>query len=220
LTETPLPPELFQLRIDPQAPLVIVDVDEVLAQFMRGFERFVVSQGYEMRLERFALFQNLYRAGESEPLDIVTGRRLFDAFFDLDRHEIEVAPGACESLRWLARRATIVILTNAPASSRPARARWLIENDLPYTLVVGQGPKGRAVAALAARTRGPAAFVDDLLANLESVAVEAPRVRRFQMVADERLRDLAPAARDRHQRIDDWPQLAEAIAHALELWTR
>jgi hypothetical protein len=212
-----LPPELFHLRIDPQAPLLIVDVDEVLAQFVRGFERFVVAQGFEMRLERFALFQNIYRAGETTPLDTASGRKLFDAFFEADRHDIDIAPGAREALGALAKRASIVILTNAPAGSRPARARWLIENGLPYTLVVGSGPKGRAVAALASRTCGPAAFVDDLLPNLDSAAAEAPAVARFQMVADERLRRLAPAAPDRHRRIDDWPQLAEAIAVALNL---
>jgi len=208
---------VFALRIDPAAPLVIVDVDEVLAQFVRGFERFVVAQGYEMRLERFALFQNIYRAGETAPLDTGTARRLFDAFFQLDPHDIDVAPGAREALEGLARGATIVILTNAPAGSRPARARWLIQNGLPYTLVVGSGPKGPAVAALAARTRGPAAFVDDLLPNLDSAAAAAPAVARFQMVADERLRSLAPAAPDRHRRIDDWPTLAAAIAQALRL---
>ncbi len=184
---------------------------------MRGFERFVVAQGYEMRLERFALFQNIYRAGETTPVDTAAGRRLFDSFFAADRHDIDVAPGAREALEALARKASIVILTNAPAGSRPARARWLIENGLPYTLVVGSGPKGRAVAALAARTRGPAVFVDDLLPNLDSAAAEAPAVTRFQMVADERLRGLAPAAPDRHRRIDDWPQLAAAIAEALSL---
>jgi hypothetical protein len=196
---------------------VIVDVDEVLALFMRGFERYLGGHGYEMRIDKFALFQNIYRPGEGEPLDTATGRALFDAFFELDRHDIEVAPGAREALAELARRASVVILTNAPPASRRARAQWLIENGLPYTLVVGAGPKGRPVSALAARTGGPVAFVDDLLPNLESVASEAPRVHRFQLVADERLRALAPCAPARHRRIDDWESLGPAIAEALAL---
>jgi hypothetical protein len=214
LTDAP-PPELFELRIDPEAPLVIVDVDEVLALFVRGFERFIRTHGLEMRIDRFALFQNIYRPGADEPLDTAAGRRLFDAFFETDRHDIDVAPGAAAALEALSRKASVVILTNAPAQSRPARARWLIENNLPYTLVIGAGPKGRPVAALARRTRGPVAFVDDLLPNLESVATDAPSVRRFQMVADERLRPLAPSAPDRHRRIDDWATLGPAIAQSL-----
>ena len=201
--------------MDPLAPLVIVDVDEVLAMFMRGFERFLNTHGLEMRIDRFALFQNIYRPGENQPLDTGAGRELFDAFFRLDRHDIEVAPGAAAALETLARKASVVILTNAPAECRAARARWLIENGLPYSLIVSAGPKGKPVSALARRTRGPVAFVDDLLPNLESVAADAPLVRRFQMVADHRLRPLAPTAPDRHPRMDEWSELGPAIAASL-----
>jgi hypothetical protein len=217
LTDTPLPPEVFALRIAPDRPLVIVDVDEVLALFMRGFETFVAGHGLEMRIDRFALFQNIYRPGATSHLDVGDGRRLFDAFFACDPQQMDVAPGAVEALAGLATQASIVILTNAPASSRPARARWLIDNHLPYPLVVGAGPKGRAVAAMAARTNHPTAFVDDLLPNLDSVRIEAPAVHRFQSVADVRLRPLAPTAPDRHARFDDWPSLAQAISRALQL---
>jgi hypothetical protein len=37
------------------------------------------------------------------------------------------------------------------------------------------------------------------------------------MVADPRLRLLAPSAPDRHRRIDDWPDLQSALAEVLEL---
>ena len=217
MTDTPLPPEVFGLQIHPEKPLVVVDVDEVLGLFMRGFERYVETQGLEMRIDRFALFQNIYRPGEKRHIDMSQGRRLFDGFFECDPHEMEVAPGAPEALANLSRHANIIILTNAPASSRPARARWLVENGMPYPLVIGAGPKGRPVAALAGRTGGPTAFVDDLLPNLDSVEAEAPAVHRFQSVADERLRPFAPSAPERHARLDTWPELADAIAETLRL---
>ena len=217
MSPTPLPPEDFSLRIPPDRPLVIVDVDEVLGLFMRGFEIFLGDHGLEMRIERFALFQSIYRPGETTHLDIQEGRRLFDAFFACERQVMEVAPGAPEALARLAPHATIVILTNAPAESRPARAMWLIENGLPYPLVMGAGPKGKPVAAMAARTRCVTVFVDDLLSNLDSVEKEAPAVRRFQSVADERLRPFAPSAPERHPRHDLWPDLGEAIAQTLKI---
>ena len=185
--------------------------------FMRAFGHFIGRHGYELRIDRFALFQNIYRPGESDHLDLIAGRQLFDAFFDLERHEIEVAPGAARAMAALAQSARVIILTNAPAASRPARARWLEENGLPYSLVVNSGPKGVPVATLSALTSGPTAFVDDLLTNLESVAVEAPTVHRFQMIADERLRRFAPTAPDRHRRIDDWAEMGAAIATSLNL---
>ncbi len=206
-----LPIDIHLVPVEPDTPLLIVDVDEVLAMFMQGFERFVATRGIEMRIERFALFQNLFRPGETEHLDVAEGRALFDAFFETDAEAIEPAPGAAAALEALARSAGIVILTNAPAASRAARGRWLQANGFPYPLVVNSGLKGPAVAALSARTRGPTAFVDDLLPNLDSVAEAAPATHRFQMVADERLQPLAWTAPDRHRRIDRWPDLRSAL---------
>jgi len=190
-------------------------VDEVLAMFMRGFERFVGGHGYEMRIDRFALFQNIYRPGESEHLDIAAGRALFEKFFETDVEHIDPAPGAAEALRRLSREASIVILTNAPAQGREPRGRWLAKHGFAYPMVVGAGPKGPPVAAIAALTAGRAAFIDDLLPNLDSVAAEAPAVATFQHVADHRLRPLAFCAPERHVRIDEWDELGKAIAAAI-----
>jgi hypothetical protein len=204
------------VAIDPQKPLLIVDIDEVLALFMHGFGRFVGERGYEMRVDKFALFQNIYRQGESEHVDLESGRALFDDFFRFGCEDIEAAPEAAHSLRKLARAGvTIVILTNAPPHARAPRARWLAKHGMDYPLLINQGPKGAAVAALAARTTAPVAFIDDLLGNLDSAAEAAPDVRRFQLVADARLRGFAPASPDRHRRIDHWPQLYGALAEAL-----
>ena len=150
-------------------------------------------------------------------LDTQRGRELFDLFFETDAEHIDPAPGAREGLAALAAHGSVVILTNAPAHGREARSRWLIRNGFPYPLLINEGLKGPAVAALAARTAGPVAFVDDLLPNLESVAQSAPEVARFQMVADERLRQYAPQAPDRHARIDHWPRLSLAMIDALKV---
>ncbi|MDE2355483.1 MAG: hypothetical protein KGL69_01880 [Alphaproteobacteria bacterium] len=207
--------QITALRLARDEALVIVDVDEVLALFVEGFSSFAHAQGYELRLERFALFQNLYRRGEAVAAPLSEGRALFDAFFALETHDLRVAPGAVQALEGLAQCARVVILTNAPAVSRPARTRWLADRGLPYDLVIGSGPKGPAVAAMAAGCERPVAFVDDLLANLDSVAEAAPHVHRFQSVADVRLRPMAPTAPERHARFDDWTLLGPAIAARL-----
>lgn len=213
----PAPPLDIGLNIDPTRALIVVDVDEVLAMFMESFERYVGRHGFEMRIDKFALFQNIYRPGEAEHLDVAAGRRLFDDFFETDVGDIDVAPGAAEVMTAWARSATVVILTNAPDQCRPKRARWLIDNGMPYAMIVNSGLKGPPVAALASRTTGPTAFLDDLLPNLESVAHAAPDVHRFQMVADPRLRPLAFSAPERHRRIDDWPAMGKAVAETLGL---
>jgi len=217
MPEISLPAEIATLPLDPVRPLVVVDVDEVLAMFMRGFERFLGEEGFEMRITRFALFQSIFRPGDEEHLDVAAGRQLFERFFEADVEDIDPAPGAAEALAALSRGASIVILTNAPQHGRAPRARWLVKHGFDYPMVVNSGLKGPSVAAIAAMTTGKAAFVDDLLPNLDSVSADAPAVATFQHVADERLRPLAFSAPERHTRIDDWAVLGPAIAAAIGL---
>jgi hypothetical protein len=208
-------PRLETLGISRERPLVIVDVDEVLGLFMKGFGGFLAGRGYDFRIDRFALFQNIYPAGGDRHIDLETGRALFDEFFAIGCAEIEPAPGAVEGLRRLHRRAEILILSNAPPQAERLRGDWLRKHGLPHPLVLNSGPKGPVTAALVAQTPQRTAFVDDLLPNLDSVAEHSPATATFQHVADERLRPLAPAAPDRHRRIDDWTELAAALEEAV-----
>jgi len=210
----PTAPTLESLGLRRDRPLVIVDVDEVLGLFMKGFGAFVAERGYELRFERFALFQNLFRPGATEPIDIAEGRELFDEFFRTGCGELEPAPGAVEALRRLKPKAEILILSNAPASAERLRGDWLKRHGLPHALILSSGPKGPITAGLVAQTTAKSAFVDDLLPNLDSVAEHSPRTATFQHVADPRLRPLAPRS-DRHPRIDDWADLGAAIEAAI-----
>jgi hypothetical protein len=207
--------DLPHVVIDPRRPLVMVDVDEVLAKFMLGFERFVGRHGYEMRITRFALFQNIFPVGGEEHVGVEAGLELFNGFFADGADDLEPAEGAADALSDLSTQAEIIILTNAPGHGRDARSGWLKKHGFDYPLVVNAGLKGPAAAEMAARTAGVSVFVDDLLPNLESVAESAPFISRFQMVADERLRPLAPCAPDRHPRHDEWPALKAAIEAAI-----
>jgi hypothetical protein len=211
----PAVPRLETLGISRDRPLAIVDVDEVLGLFMKGFGGFLASRGYDFRIDRFALFQNIYAPGAAEHLDLETGRALFDEFFATHCAEIEPAPGAVAALVRLHRRAEILILSNAPPQAEALRGEWLRRHGLPHPLILSSGPKGPITAALVAQTGQRTAFVDDLLPNLDSVAEHSPSTATFQHVADERLRPLAPAAPERHPRIDDWAELGAAMEAAL-----
>jgi len=216
LAEAPhiVAPPLAALGLSTERPLVLVDVDEVLGLFMQGFGDFLAGHGLEMRIERFALFQNIYRPGEPEHYPVEDGKKLFDAFFATRCHEIEPAPGGIEALKRLSRSAEILILSNAPAEAERLRTEWLRKHGLPHPLILNSGPKGPIAAGLVAQTLQKTAFVDDLLPNLDSVQDHCPATATFQHVADLRLRPLAPTS-DRHPRIDDWAALAEAIEAAV-----
>lgn len=212
---TPPTPRLESLGLSRERPLVIVDVDEVLGLFMKGFGGFLAERGYDFRIDRFALFQNIYRPGAAAHLDIESGKKLFDEFFRTHCAEIEPAPGAVDALKGLNRRAEILILSNAPPQAEQLRGQWLRRHGLPHPLILNAGPKGPITASLVAQTPHRTAFIDDLLPNLDSVAEHAPATATFQHVADERLRPLAPTAPERHPRIDDWTDLAAAVEAAV-----
>ncbi|WP_370689231.1 hypothetical protein [Phenylobacterium sp.] len=208
-------PRLSDMGVDTARPLLIVDVDEVLGLFMEGFGRFLEDRGLEFRVDKFALFQNIYRPGEAEHLEIDQGRKHYEDFFRYGCGDMTPTPGGVQALRSLSERAGIVILTNAPGPARLARARWLGRHGMDYPLILNTGPKGPLAAGLASQTAGRAVFIDDLIPNLDSVAESAPAVSRFQHVADPRLRALAPAKPDLHTRIDDWEDLRVAIEDAI-----
>ena len=199
------------LAADPRRAAVIVDVDEVLALFVQGFRAWLAPHEVELRMERFGLFGNMYPRGGSTPVEGARALALFTRFFAEGCEAMEAAPDAAAALARLAERAQVVILTAAPEEARSGRARWLKAQGLDYPLVFSPGPKGEAVRAMAQAVRGPVAFVDDLLPNLDSAAELAPQAARFQLVADPALRSLAPTAPDRHRRIDSWTDLARAI---------
>jgi hypothetical protein len=201
--------------IDPDRPLLIVDVDEVLAFFIRGFDAYLNARGYELRMTRFALFQNLYPVGGAATVPVPEGKAMFDDFFATSADRLDPVPGAAEGLRRLSDTAQIVVLTNAPAAAREGRARWLAAHDMAYPLIINEGLKGPECARLSGRTRGRAAFVDDLLPNLMSVAKDAPAIVLFQSVADPVLRPLAPTDAAVCARHDDWSDLAPALERAL-----
>jgi hypothetical protein len=203
------------IPVDPNGPLLIVDVDEVLAFFLRGFERTVNAAGLQLRMDRYALLANIYEPGAGEPVPIERGKALFDRFFETETDKLDPVPGAADGLRRLSAIAQVVVLTNAPAAAREGRGRWLVAHGMDYPLIINEGLKGPECARLAARTGGPAVFVDDLLPNLLSVKEHAPAITLFQSVADPRLRSMAPTDAAVCARHDDWATLEPALAAAL-----
>jgi hypothetical protein len=207
--DTPITHRPEDVPLDPDRGLAIIDVDEVLALFVQGFDRYLRTRGYEWRMQSFALFTNIYALEGAEPVEMAAGRALFNDFFALGCGALEPAPGAAAGLAKLAGVAQVVILTNAPEAARVHRGAWLKRHGMDYPMILSEGLKGAPVATLVGRVKGPVMFVDDLLPNLDSVAASAPEVVRFQMVADPHLRKLAPSNPQKHPFIEDWPRLAD-----------
>lgn len=199
------------LEIHRDRPLVVCDVDEVLAAFMADFDAFLRARALYFSYASYSLAGNIRRRDDDRPIDGEEIRALIANFFVARTEALAPVPGAAEALRALARRAQIVVLSNIPEAQRAARARWLDRHGFAYPLIANSGAKGPAVAELAARAAAPCFFIDDSPRHHRAVAEIAAGVRRLHFVADTRLARLFDPPPECHHRLDSWAALRATI---------
>jgi hypothetical protein len=195
-------------------PLLMVDADEVLLAFARGFERFLNTRGYYLDLSSYKLHGNVRRReGDTALLDIeVTG--LLDEFrTELDW--LEPVEGAFEAITALRDALDVIVVSNVSPAQAPARLRNLAGLGLVAPLFANSGPKGPVVRQLARRAGRPVFFVDDIPMHHASVADAAPDVWRIHFVGDERLKPLMTPSPHAHLWAGTWQQAEAYIRERL-----
>jgi hypothetical protein len=195
-------------------PLLIVDADEVLLAFARGFEDFLAGHDCHLDLVSYRLHGNVRRRDGAALIDIEVTALLDEFRADLDC--LEPVSDAFDVIRSLGRIMNVVVLSNVSSAQAPARLRNLAAHGLDVPLLANSGPKGPAVKTLAKRAGGPAFFVDDVPMHHASVAELAPDVVRIHFVGDERLRPLMPPSPHAHLRVDDWREVEAFVRARLE----
>lgn len=194
-------------KISPDAPLLIVDADEVLLRFVEHLEAFFESRGYELRLTSFQLSGNIFPIDGDEPAPPGMVKQLIAGFFEECVDSVPAVPDASDTLRSLADAYQIAILTNVPHQFRQRREAALRDLGFNFPVISNAGEKGPAMQQLDTATGHQSVFVDDLPPQLASVATHAPDVHRVHFVADERLAALIGKADHAHVRIDKWHDL-------------
>ena len=196
-------------------PLLVLDVDDVLIEFIRPFPNYLKSKGYELRLETFRLHGNIYDTATAAPVERDLASQLIDGFYASQADWQTMARGAAEALESFGGRAEIVLLTAMPHRHRDIRRRHLDTLGLRYPLLTTEAPKGPAIAALRGPTGRAVAFVDDMPNNLASVGKHVPDAHLFHLMADNSLRKLMPPAASGVTVVSDWADAAPKIARAL-----
>jgi len=196
-------------------PLLIVDADEVVLAFARGFDRFLETRGCYLDLVSYRLHGNVRRRDDNSALIDVEVSVLLDEFrAELDW--LEAIDGACEAISALQAHADVVMVSNVSPAQAPARRRNLAKLGLDIPLVANSGPKGPVVKALARRAGKPVFFMDDVPMHHASVAELTPEVFRIHFVGDERLKPLMPSTPHAHFRADNWTEAQAFITARLE----
>lgn len=198
-------------------PLLVLDVDDVILEFIRPFPKFLQSQGYSLRLDSFRLTGNVTEIDSGSVAEKETVSALLAAFFAAQADWQTVTAGAAEALETFAPDAEIVLLTAMPHRHRDARRAHLDRLGLHYPLLTTEMAKGPAIKVLRGATKRPVAFVDDMPHNLASARQSVADVHLFHLMADNSLRRLLPPPDDGVFVVEDWPDATPLIAEALRL---
>ena len=211
-------PDRFINPAAPEKPLLLVDADEVLLQFMEGLQRYARNRGLDMRLDSFMITGNLYRQRCDTRMTGDFVRTFLAEFFDHWTDRLMPVDGAAEGLARIAKTADVAILSNVPSRVRERRLGNLARHGMPYPVIANKGGKGPTIARLAAARTGFVGFIDDLPPQLDDAARFSPNTYRVHSVADPRLRGLIPRAESANIREDKWDALADHLSEVISQW--
>ncbi|ESZ06711.1 MULTISPECIES: hypothetical protein [unclassified Mesorhizobium] len=208
--------QIAELAADDR-PLLILDVDDVVLEFIRPFPHFLKSRGFGLTLASFRLTGNIAETASGRLIEQPEVTALLGDFFDTQADWQSVTDGAEQALASLSDRVEIVLLTAMPHRHRAARRAHLDALGLPYPLLTTEMAKGPAVAKLRGSRGRPVAFVDDQPANLISARNSVADAHLFHLMADNSLRAFLPPVPDDIISVEDWHEATPKIASALGL---
>ena len=198
-------------------PLLVLDVDDVLLDFIEPFPRYLQGRGFKLNLENFRLNGNIVDMATGSPAEAAKVDELIDDFFVSQGEWQALTRGAADALAFIGDRAEIILLTAMPHRHRAARIAHLESLGFAYPLLTTEMAKGPAIERLRGPSMRPVAFVDDQPRNLVSAMERVPDAHLFHLMADNSLRALIPAPPPGVHVVDDWQEAAPKIAEALGL---
>ncbi|QPC92708.1 hypothetical protein [Mesorhizobium sp. INR15] len=198
-------------------PLLVLDVDDVVLEFIRPFPDFLKARGFELTMASFRLTGNIAEQASGRLVEQAEVTALLDEFFQRQADWQSITDGAAEALAGLGNQAEIIMLTAMPHKHREARRAHLDALGLDYPLLTTEMAKGPAVAKLRGKNGRPVAFVDDQPPNLISARGSVADAHLFHLMADNSLRGFLPPVPDDIIVVQDWHEAAPLISKALGL---
>lgn len=198
-------------------PLLVLDVDDVVLDFVKPFPTYLGRSGYELNLSTFRLHGNIRHRDTGRVAEREEVAALIDDFFRVQAEWQTVTRGAGEAIAWFAGKAEIVMLTAMPHKWRAIRRAHLDSLGLGHPLLTTEMAKGPALARLRGNLGRPVAFVDDQPANHVSAREWVPDAHLFHLMAETALRAMLPPPPPGVAVVDDWDEATPLIARALGL---
>ena len=116
-------------------PLLVLDVDDVVLEFIRPFPDFLKSRGFGLTLASFRLTGNIAETATGRLIEQAEVTTLLGDFFDAQADWQSITDGAAEALASLGGRAEIILLTAMPHRHRAVRRAHLDALGLNHPLL-------------------------------------------------------------------------------------
>ena len=177
-------------NLDPQKPLLICDVDEVVLHFVAPFEEFLASRNAQLKKQSFKLSGNIIDLASGDAYSMKQSGELIQEFHNISVDQQAAVDGAVQGLEGLSETYEIVFLTNVAATLTERRRMHLESIGAPYPVLQNEGSKAEMVQSLAKGLTAPIVFIDDLPPHHQSVKAVEPRVNCIHFMADETYRSI------------------------------
>jgi hypothetical protein len=197
-------------------PLLVLDVDEVVLEFVRPFVKFLETQDLLLKTDSFRIHGNVFDRSTRLPVQDQRVTTLMTAFFEAQETWQTAVDGAAAAVAELAAAVEVVMLSSMPHGHRPLRRRLLDRLGFPYPLLTTEAAKGPAIQRMRGGGGRPVAFVDDIPNNLLSVQRAVPDARLFHLMAHSELRALLLPLPEGIVAVSGWREAGPLIAKALK----
>ena len=142
--------QIAELAADDR-PLLVLDVDDVVLEFIRPFPRFLEERGFSLTFNSFRLTGNIAEHSSGRLIEQPEVTALLDEFFGSQADWQSITDGASEALAMFGDRVEIVLLTAMPHKHRATRRAHLDALGLSYPLLTTEMAKGLHWPGCAAR---------------------------------------------------------------------
>ena len=110
-------------KLDPQKPLLICDVDEVVLHFVAPFEDFLKSQNAQLKKKSFKLSGNIIDLPTGYAYSMEESGRLIQDFHNISVDQQEPVEGAVQGLQQLSAIYEICLLYTSPSPRDRQKSR-------------------------------------------------------------------------------------------------
>lgn len=206
--------QIEELAHDPR-PLLVVDVDEVVLEFVDPFVRYLDMRGFRFATRSFRLTGNVTDKESGRVAGADETGALLDAFFAAQDAWQTPLPGVVAALDRLSLDIEVVLLTAMPHRHHGVRRTLLDNLSIPYPLLTTEMAKGPAIARLRGENGRPVAFIDDLPPNLLSVREAVPDATLYHLMGHREMRALLPPLPPGIRALEDWAEAETMIGSRL-----